>query len=133
MTTGLGDGAVITTTPGSWALESSPGVGSRANLTKAAVAGQHHVCTAISFGIHTVAAPVATSVEVVLRDGATGAGTVLQTWVIRVPATADLNVITHSITGLNIVGSVNTAMTLEFNVALANTQQAVNLSGYTLT
>jgi hypothetical protein len=77
-------------------------------------------------------APAAVSVTLNLRDGATGAGTVLASWtfVLAGAIAAKDEVI---LCDLNIVGTANTAMTLEFSAAGgANTLESVNLVGYSL-
>jgi hypothetical protein len=67
-----------------------------------------------------------------LRDGATGAGTILASWAIAIPATAGACAIL-SLAGLEIIGSPNTAMTLEFAAAGgALTFQSVTLTGHTI-
>ena len=65
-----------------------------------------------------------------LRDGASGAGTILRTWFIGL-ATASVSKC-ENVTGLNITGTANTAMTLEFvNAPAGATQsQTVTLTGY---
>jgi hypothetical protein len=118
---------------GCWTERSAPAADAQASASKAAgAAGVRHICTGLDFTIHTVAAPTATTLTVALRDGATGAGTILWSWSIRVPATADLNVFAKSITGLSIVGTAATAMTLEFSAGLASTIQVANLTGYSV-
>jgi hypothetical protein len=124
---------LLTTPAGEWTADAAPAAGSVASASKAAgAAGVRHICRSINFGIHTVAAPAATTLTVVLRDGATGAGTILRTWSIRVPATADLNVFNREISGLNIVGTAATAMTVEFSGGLANTVQYAGISGFSV-
>lgn len=64
-----------------------------------------------------------------LRDGATGAGTILKTWVIGIPVAGDSKCI--DISGLNRTGTGNTAMTLEFAAAQSATATtSVTLEGY---
>lgn len=109
---------------------SFPAAGSQASASIVAASGFRHVCRSISFGLHTVAAPTATTLNVALRDGATGAGAVIRQWGVRVPATADLNVIEVDLSDLSLAGTTNTAMTLEFSAGLASTVQWCNLSTY---
>jgi hypothetical protein len=67
-----------------------------------------------------------------LRDGATGAGTILASWVLGVQAAIDATTI-FALGGLEIIGSPNTAMTLEFaGIAGAGTIESVTLTGHTL-
>ena len=111
-----------------WAIEDRPAVTVQATITRAADASGPHVCRSITASIAAVG--TASGVEVVvLRDGATGTGTVLWSKVLSATvngtASADL-------TGLNIVGSKNTAMTLEFIAGgAAATFESVAMSGVT--
>lgn len=116
----------------SWVVTSNPGVNAQATATKAAKSGSRNVCQTINatFAAGTVA-PAAVELSVNLRDGASGAGNILWSGVISLPATAGQNAAPISITGLSILGSNNTAMTLEFSVAGgANTFEAVSMTGY---
>jgi hypothetical protein len=65
-----------------------------------------------------------------IRDGATGAGTVL--WTLRIPiVVTTLTSREIFLDNLHIVGSLNTAMTVEFSAAGgANTNEIVNMAGY---
>jgi hypothetical protein len=109
---------------------SAPAADARASASIALAAGFRHVCRSLSFGIHTVAAPAATTLNVTLRDGATGAGTVIRQWGVRVPATADTNVFHVDLSDLSLAGTAGTAMTLEFSAALTGTVQWCNLRTY---
>jgi hypothetical protein len=127
-----GANALMATPPGQWAVNHVPAVNTVATITKAAgAAGVRHVCTSLSFTLSAgTSAPTAAVKTVSLRDGATGAGTVLQSWAVGVEATAG-RAHTVTLTGLNIVGSAATAMTLEFDSAAgANSFESVNLCGY---
>lgn len=116
-----------------WSLPHTPGIGVRATMTRAAVANARHVCRGISAQFYVAAADAPTSgTFLLLRDGATGAGTVL--WARRIVAltAATDQPVRIDITGLNIVGSENTAMTLEFSAAPgAASFQDLTLSGRT--
>ena len=74
--------------------------------------------------------PAATALTITLRDGATGAGTIIWTYQTVVTATTGQLVQPHSVCGLNLVGTTNTAMTLEFSASLPNLIESVSLSGY---
>lgn len=127
-----GNGAAIQTRPGEWAASSNPGVNAQASASQAAGgAGVRHVCTSVSFSVASDAtAPAATQLVVNLRDGATGAGTVKESWTVAIPAAAGAFA-SFGLSGLNIVGSANTAMTLEFAAAGgAHTYEACNIAGY---
>src|SRR5208283_147061 len=90
---------------------SAPAVGSQATTTRAASGTLRHVATCISFSAGATAAPTATNLAVNLRDGTTGAGTILHTWVIIAPATVGTHVL-FSQCGFNIAGTAGNAMTL---------------------
>lgn len=115
--------------PVEWSITHDPGAGVKATISKGADATGAHVCRGFSISLNAVAA-IAAPIQVVVRDGATGAGTIL--WSARLTAPAGTTIIVER-NGLNIRGSVNTAMTIEFAAAPAGTDfQAVNLNGYTL-
>jgi hypothetical protein len=65
-----------------------------------------------------------------VRDGATGAGTVIWTYQTAISAVTGQNVAPFSVCGLNLVGTTNTAMTLEFQALLTNLIESVSISGY---
>lgn len=121
-----GLGGLIAAPPGEWAIEHRPAAATAATITRAAgAAGVRHVCKSITASI--VATAAQGQIDVLLRDGATGAGTVL--WSARLAAAAGTGQ-TVVLNGLNIVGSAATAMTLEFAAAPAATNFAgVALSG----
>jgi hypothetical protein len=110
----------------------APAANTQATKTAAAKAGFRHIadCLSVTF-VAGATAPVAVSVAVNLRDGASGAGTVLLSFNMAVPATA--GAVNPPVTlcptgGLGIAGTVNTAMTLEFAAAGgANTVESVYL------
>lgn len=115
-----------------WSVTHSPAVNTQASASKAAGgAGVRHVCTGVSARLVAgTAAPAAVQGTLNLRDGATGAGTILASWTVVLAASIgardEIN-----LTGLEIPGTANTAMTLEFAAASgANTFESVNLFGY---
>lgn len=119
----------------SWTVNSNPGVNAQATATKAAApagSGIRRVCTGICASLAAGAvAPAAVELSVNLRDGASGAGNILWTGVISLPATAGTSAPPIELSGLQIVGSKETAMTLEFSGAGgANTFEAVSLQGF---
>lgn len=114
-----------------WSLNISPGGGSQATVTKAAGGGTvRHIADCVIFSAGSITAPTLSFLSVVLRDGATGTGTVVSSWVTVVPAAAGENVAGQSLCGLAIVGSANTAMTLEFSGGITNLLETVTLVGY---
>lgn len=123
------DGVLVITRPGEWSQANLPGLAAQSTTTKAAGgAGVRHVCTGISCTFSTAATAQSGSMDFVLRDGATGVGTIL--WGQRFLLDVNKN-IQWSLSGLNIVGSVNTAMTLEMVAAgAAGSVGSVTLTGY---
>lgn len=113
-----------------WRINNSPAVNTAATISQGAAAGLRHVCTGFVAVLGNGAVAAAGTGTCNLRDGATGAGTLLWSMDFAIPAVAgSLQVI--SVSGLNIVGSTNTAMTLEFTAGGgANTSEKVNICGY---
>lgn len=124
----VGIGAVALA--GNWSIQSDPAVNTQATITRAAGGGGiRHICTSIHATL-SAGATASGIVKVYLRDGATGAGAILWSGSLKVPVESTANI---SISGLSIVGSVNTAMTLEFSAAGgATTQENVSLTGYSV-
>lgn len=123
-----GAGAAIKAKPGEWAINSAPAANTTATVSKAAVAGKRHVCKGFSVSINAVAA-IAAPITVVLRDGASGAGTILWQDKLMAPAGTTARIDRND---LNIIGSINTAMTIEFSAAPGATNfEVVNMNGYT--
>lgn len=130
-----GINAALVTEPGNWTVYHAPAANTQATASKAAGgAGVRHVCKAVSFTLVAGAsAPTAATATVNLRDGATGAGTILMSWTVAISAVAGA-CNTVSLSGLNIVGTANTAMTIEYTGSVgANTTTSVNLVGYSTT
>lgn len=123
--------AMLCAAPGEWSINHTPAADTQATITRAAgAAGVRHVCRSISATLIGLAAAAETTVLINLRDGATGAGTIL--WSTRLLVTGTTGSETGiTLSNLNIVGSAATAMTLEFAAAGgANTFESVALSGY---
>lgn len=114
-----------------WATTHAPAAATQATATKAAAgAGVKNVCTAITVTLASGAVPTVGVVQFVLRDGATGAGTVLWVGKLSLPAVSgDSRVLAVPV---NIEGTANTAMTLETTAApAANVEATVAFSGTT--
>jgi hypothetical protein len=129
LTNALNNTGAIAEKGARWTVSSFPGVGSLATASKGALVGIRHVADCVSLSAGATTAPVATTIQVNVRDGASGAGTVIWATQVTMPATTG----THgllSFCGLNLIGSPNTAMTLEFNIGLANESESVTLTGY---
>jgi hypothetical protein len=125
-------GALQVAQVGNWSINHTPAANTQATISRAAgAAGVRHVATSITATLSTLTAGVSANVLVNLRDGATGAGTIL--WSTRLVISFDDGV---PISGVSIplpgvVGSAATAMTLEFSAGPgANGFEAVALTGY---
>ncbi len=131
LTAGLNSGALLTEKGPRWQVISNPAAGAQATAAKAAGGGVvRHVADCVSFSAGSTAAPALTALTVNLRDGASGAGTVIWSEQVVISASTGQNVAPFSVCGLNLIGSTNTAMTLEFSASLANLIESVSVSGY---
>lgn len=118
-----------------WTKNHFPAANTQATASQtAAGVGVKNVCTGVTIALasSSTTAPAAIQVSVALRDGASGAGTVLWGAVIALPAVAGaMTAIVRS--GIWVIGSANTAMTLEFSAAGgANTIESVSMEGTTV-
>jgi hypothetical protein len=114
--------------PDEWSVQHTPAAATQATISKAAVTNFRHVCTGFTASIAAVGT-ASGIVTAVLRDGATGAGTILWTGKMNVPIGGCAAL---SKDGLNVVGTKGTAMTLEFTGAgAAATEETVSMQGYT--
>lgn len=107
-----------------------PGGGATATVTiAAAAAGVRNVASTVQWELQTGAGGAAGVFRVRLRDGASGVGPILRSWLAGTDGTQG-----HGdkveLSGLAIPGSVNTAMTLEFASGAANIFQSVGLGVY---
>ncbi len=125
-----GLGAVVATPPGEWGVSHTPAAATQATIGRTAVGATRHVCKSITVTLIGLAAAAEATILVNLRDDATGTGTIL--WSARLLVTGTTGSETGvTLSNLNIVGSVNKAMTLEFATAGgANTFQSVAMTGY---
>lgn len=112
-----------------WSITNSPAVSAQGTASKAANTNGYHVADCISYSAGATTAPAATQFTLNLRDGATSAGTVLWSKTVVIPATA-ANHLDGNVCGLNLMGSLATAMTLEFSAGLTNEFESVTLTGY---
>jgi len=114
-----------------WSVINTTAGATAATISKALGGGTvRHVATGVTicFGDTVVAV---TPLLVNLRDGATGAGTILRTWLLSSPTAGGTQC--ENVTGLNMTGLANTAMTLEFAAAPAATaSETVTLTGYSI-
>lgn len=116
--------------PLEWTLHSLPAVNTRATATRpAAGPGVRNVLTGLLARVNTVAAQAA-PVTVVVRDGPATTGPIL--WQDRLSGAIATNCSTQ-LAGVNIVGSPNTPMTVEFTATPAtNNFENVAATGYSL-
>ena len=108
-----------------WSIQHQPAAATAATISQAAQAGTRHIAKHLTVCVNGVAAQP--SLVFNLRDGATGAGTIL--WSARLSALAgDSNCQSADV---EIIGTTNTAMTLESAAAPAATNFAtVTLNGF---
>jgi hypothetical protein len=120
--------------PGDWSSYHAPAVNTQATITKASGgAGVRHKCTSIAATLYADATGGSGALVATLNliDGASGANTLLRSFILAVQNTAGAcTVIT--LTDLNIVGSAATAMTLEFAATpgVAHVGQSVSFTGH---
>jgi hypothetical protein len=109
---------------GVWAKQHTPAAQTQATVAQAAGGTNvRNVCKAITASIACGATPQ-TPIQVRVLDGAT----VVWSAKLACPANDSRSI---AIAGLNIVGSPNATMTIEFAAAgVANSEQAVSMSGF---
>ena len=124
--------ALQTVGVGQFGIVHTPAVNTQATISQAAGAsGVRNVCQSITVSLaQDATGSVQTGIQFNLRDGATGTGTILWSITMALPATpGDCRV--FSISGLNIVGSAATAMTLEtVGTPASHTAASVSFQGY---
>lgn len=115
-----------TAAPGEWTVISAPATNAQASNFKAAGgAGVRHVVRSLHFSIAGSAA--SNIVGIYIWDGSSGS-TMLWAGIIACPANDSRSV---SMSGLNLIGSPNTGLTIEFSAAGgANTVETCSMSGY---
>jgi hypothetical protein len=123
-------GAQIVESGSRWSVVSAPAVSNQATASIAAEASVRHVATGVCFSAAATTAPVLTQLTINLRDGATGAGTVIAYWTVAVPAATGQSVAPICFPIGPLPGTTNTAMTLEFSALLTNLFESVTLNGY---
>jgi len=113
-----------------WSRVSTPAVSVQASATIAAEAGVRHVADTVCFSAGSTTAVLLTKLNVNLRDGASGAGTILQSWTVVMSASTGQSVPPVCFPDLQLTGTTNTAMTLEFSALLTNLFEDVTLTGF---
>lgn len=117
-----------------WSVVHTPAANNQATASKAAgSSSQRHVCTGFTWSLSSGAgAPTPELITVAIRDGATGAGTIVWQQTVSLPATAGSHA-EFGQTGLWLVGTAATAMTIETDSSPgANVVASVSLSGVTI-
>ena len=118
-----------------WSVVSFPASGSQGTASIAAEASTRHVVDCVTWAGDSSGAVTAAAGNLAIRDGATGAGTII--WQIAiahlVAAGAGIQTIAPgTVCGLNLVGTTNTAMTAEFNAGVTGEVQSVSMSGFNI-
>jgi hypothetical protein len=126
----LGIGTALVASPGEWAAFANGALGAASSASRVAGgAGVRHIGVGYSIIVTSQAAPGAGALTINLRDGATGAGTIVEQLVIQIPAALYAPIVIAR-SGLSIVGTAATAMTLESSAAYAAVGVSLNLEGY---
>lgn len=118
---------VIAAAPAGWRILHAPVANTQATITLAAGgAGIRHIATALVANICSFAAETS-PLSIVVRDGAAGAGTII--FQARVSSA-----ILVAVSGLTLLGTANTAMTIEFTTAPTNALnfETVWMQGYSV-
>lgn len=123
-------GAAISERGSRWSVNSTPAVSTQASASIAAEASVRHVADSVCFSAGATTAPALTNLQINIRDGATGAGTILASFQVVIPATAVQHITPYCISGLNLVGTTNTAMTAEWSALLTNEFEQVTITGF---
>lgn len=123
-------GASLSEKGSRWTVIHNPAANSQATASIASEASVRHVVDCVSFSAGAIVAPALTALTVNVRDGATGAGNIIWTFQVIIPAATGQSVAPHSICGLNLVGTTATAMTAEFSAGLTSLSESVSISGY---
>jgi hypothetical protein len=112
---------------------SVPAAGTVASASIASEASVRHVLDHVCFSAQATGAVAATAVSIVVRDGATGAGTVILHFTAAVPVaagTGQQEVAAFCSPAMDLAGTTATAMTAEFNTGVTNLVESVTLTGY---
>lgn len=115
-----------------WTVTAAAAAGTPSASKAAGAAGVRHFATQVEISL-SCTGTAQPSIQVNLRDGATGAGTILKSWTISAPTNASTGSAVNVVIpfAVPIPGSPATAMTLEFAAATAAaTIACVNLQGF---
>ncbi len=130
LTAATSTGTTLNVPLSTWSVTNTPAAATQATASKGAGGGTvRHVATTIT-ACSAQAGTAQTPIAINLRDGATGAGTILRTWKIS-SIIQDSKCVEAS--GLAMIGTANTAMTIEFAAAgVAASEQTVTLTGFSV-
>jgi len=111
-----------------WSVTNTPATATQATVSRASGGGSvRHVATSVTVCV-SAAGTAQTPLLFHLRDGGTGAGTIIRSWAFSAPINTSA---CEDISGLNMTGSAATAMTIESAAAPVTAAQAtVTLTGY---
>ena len=128
-------GALLVELPSRWSVVSFPASGSQGTASIAAEAAVRHKVDCVTWAGASSGAVAAAAGNLAVRDGATGAGTVI--WQVSLAhlvaaAAGSQTIPVTTVCGLNLVGTTNTAMTAELNAGVTGEVQSVSMSGYNL-
>lgn len=116
-----------------WSIKNRAAANTAATVSKAAgTSAERHVCTGFMVTFASLGAPTPEIIGIQIRDGATGAGTIIWEGSISLPAVAGESKWV-GLSGLWLVGTAATAMTIETDAGGgANDYLSVSLSGVTI-
>lgn len=112
--------------PKSLIVNHQPAVSTQATASVGAQDNIRHVADQVCFSAGSTTAPALTQLSVNIRDGATGAGTVLASFVVVISASTGQNTPPVCFP-LSVQGTNNTAMTAEWSASLTNLFETVTL------
>lgn len=123
-------GVKLVASPGEWSAFNNGALGAASSASQAAgAAGVRHVLVGYSVIISSQVAPLAGAVTINIRDGASGGGIVLEALTVQIPAALYQPILLQR-SGLSMVGSAATAMTVEQSAAYAAVATSINFEGY---
>lgn len=116
-----------------WSQTSEPAAGSQASASRATSAGNNHVCYGIcATWVVTTALAAGVTIDVYLRDGASGSGTIFWRCTLGLPGTAAVGTTASIVVGpMALMGTAGNQLTCEFSAGVASTVQAISFWGYT--
>lgn len=110
---------------------SAPVAGLQATVTLPPVTGQSYSVNCVSFSADALVAPSFTGfLTVVIRDGASGVGTIMHEWRYVVPAAQKLgSIVRLDFCGLQLINTAGNALTIEFTAGAADIAETISING----